>query len=345
MPLKCVSPEDIQNWVDALLKDKGRKFYGVKARDDRFVYDEIDEASEVRLDFDITLLPPKIYFQPAREEMLKFKTGGADYQSVIDKTPFVLFGVHPYDIGAINQMDKVFTMENRDEHYLARREACTLVGVDVQKVSANHFAGSMGTSIAKYGWDVLLTKCGGQYLVQSATAKGEKLMESLQGGVKAGNEHLAEREKIWLRNCAEMRRHELKCAPEDLHAFLESGYDHPVWEEKSRLCFSCGSCNIVCPTCYCYDVQDDVHWDLKCGTRCRSLDGCLLKDFATVAGDHNFRKRKSDRYRHRFLRKGKFVPEKMGEIACVGCGRCITACVPNIANPVEIYNRLVEGTR
>ncbi len=345
MPLKYVSRTELDQWVSVLVQEKGRKFYGVKEKDGRFAFDEIVDASELRLDYDIALMPPKIYFQPAREEILKFKTGGVEYQSVLDKSPFVLFGVHPYDIVAINQMDKIFTMENRDEHYLARREASVLVGLDVEKVSANHFAGSMGTSIAKTGWDVLLTRLGDHYLVQSATPKGEKLMASLSGGEKGTNEHLAEREKIWLRNCAEMRRHELKCAPEDLHAFLEDGYEHPIWEEKARLCFSCGSCNLVCPTCYCYDVQDEVDWDLKCGSRCRNLDGCMLKDFAVVAGDHNFRKRKADRYRHRFLRKGKFVPEKMGEIACVGCGRCISACVSKIANPVEIYNRLVEGVR
>jgi len=33
------------------------------------------------------------------------------------------------------------------------------------------------------------------------------------------------------------------------------------------------------------------------------------------------------------------------QIACVGCGRCITACVTKIANPVEIYNRLAEGQK
>ena len=33
-------------------------------------------------------------------------------------------------------------------------------------------------------------------------------------------------------------------------------------------------------------------------------------------------------------------PSKIGgQIACVGCGRCITACTAKIANPVEVYNR------
>ena len=34
------------------------------------------------------------------------------------------------------------------------------------------------------------------------------------------------------------------------------------------------------------------------------------------------------------------MPDATGEVSCVGCGRCITACVPKIANPVEVFNKL-----
>jgi ferredoxin len=124
---------------------------------------------------------------------------------------------------------------------------------------------------------------------------------------------------------------------------LEGREEHPVWAERAQLCHSCGSCNLVCPTCYCFDVQDDVGWDLQNGTRSRRWDGCLLSDFALVAGGHNFRHRREQRYRHRYYRKGKYLWDRMGQIACVGCGRCITACTTKIANPVDVYNALVEG--
>ena len=69
----------------------------------------------------------------------------------------------------------------------------------------------------------------------------------------------------------------------------------------------------------------------------------MLSGFAEVAGGHNFRKDKAARYRHRYYRKGRYLPPKLGgQIACVGCGRCITACVAKIANPVEIFNGLTE---
>jgi ferredoxin len=86
-----------------------------------------------------------------------------------------------------------------------------------------------------------------------------------------------------------------------------------------------------------------VNWDLKTGQRQRAWDGCQLDGFTKVAGEHEFRKSREARFRHRIYRKGKYVPAKIGgQIACVGCGRCVSACLPDIANPVSIYNRLIE---
>jgi ferredoxin len=88
-----------------------------------------------------------------------------------------------------------------------------------------------------------------------------------------------------------------------------------------------------------------VDYDLSRGTRRRTWDGCMLGRFALVAGGHNFRSDVADRYRHRYYRKGKYIPEKIGELACVGCGRCIAACVAKIAHPPEIFNTLHEAAK
>jgi ferredoxin len=82
---------------------------------------------------------------------------------------------------------------------------------------------------------------------------------------------------------------------------------------------------------------------MKTGHRCRAWDGCMLDGFAKVAGDHDFRKARADRFRHRLYRKAKYVPEKLnGKMACVGCGRCVNACLPDIANPVNVYNKIFD---
>jgi sulfhydrogenase subunit beta (sulfur reductase) len=207
------------------------------------------------------------------------------------------------------------------------------------------FAGCMGTATADRvrGWDVLLTRIADDtYAVETATEKGRALAAEMPEAVEAGEADLERRQEVWARNRELLKKHRLRINASDLPGLLARSYDHPIWEEKAEHCYSCGSCNLVCPTCYCFDVTDELGWGLDKGERSRHWDGCLLAKFAEVAGGHNFRASKAARYRHRYYRKGKWIHDMTGDIACVGCGRCIGACTADIANPVEVFNRLVE---
>ena len=341
MSVKKISKAALNDWVDALTGK--HRVYGpmAKWKGTRFNFDLLGEAADLRLDYDVVLTPPKVFFQPTCEVLLTFDENGG-YHSVEDDEPFVLFGVHPYDLAAINQMDEVHRADSPDRHYLARRENATIVALDVQKPSENVFAACMGTAVADEGFDILLTRVGDTYVVDVRTAKGEALAAEISGAKEADEITLARREQVWEDAWRFLRKHELNCKHTDLPELLAASYDHPVWEQKADKCYSCGSCVLTCPTCYCFDVQDDVDWNLKSGQRVRKWDGCMLTNFATVAGDHNFRKTRAERFRHRFYRKGKYLWDRFGQIACVGCGRCITACTTKIANPVDIYNTLLE---
>ncbi len=77
------------------------------------------------------------------------------------------------------------------------------------------------------------------------------------------------------------------------------------------------------------------------GERYRVWDGCLLEDFAKVAGGHNLRKTRAERLRHRFNRKFQFQVDKFGGLFCVGCGRCSRTCLVNI-NIVEVTNEIIS---
>jgi formate hydrogenlyase subunit 6/NADH:ubiquinone oxidoreductase subunit I len=340
MSIKKLTKEDVSKLVNNLISEQ--KVYGVKSAQDRYQFDQLKNANELRLDYDVTLTPPKKYFLPPCETLVTF---GADekYQSVYDNEKFVLFGVHPYDMIAINQMDELFSQDNYDAHYMERRNNATVVAIDVVTASKNIFASSMKTATVKKGFDVLLTDVGDGYVAQAATDKGKALLAKAGDIKDAGADDIAKREQVWAKNIKELNKHELKCDCSYLPKLLEKAYDHPIWAEKAETCFSCGSCNQVCPTCYCFNVQDKVNWDLASGNRERSWDGCLLNGFTKCAPDHEFRSDRADRFRHRLYRKGKYVPAKIGgQIACVGCGRCVDACLPDIANPVKIYNKLVD---
>ena len=144
----------------------------------------------------MTVLPPKLFFQPECEVLSTFDRQ-ACFRSVIADEPFVLLGVHPYDLVAIAQMDAIFAQGNNDVHYQARRERATLVAVDVQSVSPNVFAGYMGTSSVEEGYDVLLTRIDGGYLVDGKTDKGAELMAELSHAPDADARSLEARRRVW----------------------------------------------------------------------------------------------------------------------------------------------------
>jgi sulfhydrogenase subunit beta (sulfur reductase) len=343
MTVKKISKDAFKKFADELIKQQ-KVFGPCCAPGDRFEFEQLESADQLRLDYDVTLRPPnRKYFLPPVETLLTFEVGNG-YQSVYDDAPFVLLGIHPYDLEALNQMDKIFEQDNCDSHYIKRRNNATIIACDVVTPSRDVFAASMGTATAESGFDVLLTDIGDSYLMESGSPKGEKLIAKAKGAVDAAKKDIEKREKVWKENKSRLNKHELKCEYSYLPKLLEKAYSHPVWEEKARTCFSCGSCNQVCPTCYCFNVQDDVNWDFAKGRRQRAWDGCLLDGFTKVAGEHEFRKKREDRFRHRLYRKGKYVPEKIGskKLACVGCGRCVHACLPDIANPVNVYNRLID---
>lgn len=338
MSIKKLDQKMLDNWVTTLIEKQ--QVFGVQAKGNKFIFDNLEKAGGLRLDYDATILPPKKYLLPQKEALLSFANGA--FESIIDDKPFVLLGVHPYDLVAIQQMDEIFSQNNYDSHYMQRRNNATIVAVDIQNCGENNFSSCMQTAVAEEGWDLLLTKVDQDYVLEAKTPKGEALLKAAGGAVTADQAALEKRQAVWNENKEKLKQHTLKPALTEISGLLDKNMENKLWEQKAENCFSCGSCVLVCPTCHCFDVVDEVDWDLNKGTRLRKWDGCMLENFATVAGNHNFRPKKTARYRHRYLRKGKYVADKVGQIACVGCGRCITACVAKIANPVEIFNTLAE---
>ena len=181
MSIKKLSKKDFESFVDSLIKTE--KVIGVQAQGDKFNFAALASAKDLRLDYDVTLRPPKQFIQPNVETLLTFETGGA-YKSQYDHEKFILIGVHPYDMVAINQLDELFSQENCDTHYLTRRNNATIIACDVATPSKNVFASSMGTATVHKGYDVLLTDIGDGYVAEAATEKGETLLAKATAAVK-----------------------------------------------------------------------------------------------------------------------------------------------------------------
>ena len=337
-----ITREGLASMVNNLSQET--RLIGVKSKQGKYVYDRIASFKELVLDYDVTVMPPSKYLLPARETLLKFEVGGVKSEPMIETAPMVLIGVHPYDIKAIGLVDEAFMTSNPDPNYIARRQNTTIIGVDCLNPSPKSFARSMGTHQVDDGFDLLLTNLGMNYMVTVGSEKGAALLKKYAAVREPTSDEVAKQKSLREKALAQYQLN-LDVAKELLPKLLDDSYDDPYWESRSQTCLSCGSCVMVCPTCFCFDVQDEVALNLKEGERVRQWDGCVLVDFAKVASGENFRHDKASRFRHRMYRKGKYVLERYGKFGCVGCGRCATACLPGIASPLEAFNAIAESAR
>ena len=344
MENKIIPKQNMLSFVNKLISS-GEEVIGPKRKDSKYDFGKVSDASEILLDYDVALTPPTQYFLPKKETLLRFKVNKeTKVEPVIEAKPFILFGVHPYDIKAIELLDTAFSAPNPDINYITRRDKATIVALDCLAPNPNAFCASMGTATTDTGFDLMLTDIGDSYVVAIASDKGKRLLKKYAQTTYATSAQLSQRDTVRQEAVAKYGV-SLNISPQDLPQLLEKSWDSQVWKEKSELCLSCGSCVMVCPTCFCFDVQDDIALNLQEGERYRQWDACLLVDFAAVAGGGNFRKDRESRFRHRMYRKGKYVLERFGKLGCVGCGRCASACLAEIASPAETFNVLEKEVK
>jgi sulfite reductase subunit B len=338
-----ITQDSLRSIVESLAEEM--EIVGVKSRHGKYVYDRITSFEELCLDYDVTVMPPTKYLLPAKETLLKFKVGdGTRVSPVTEAIPRAIIGVHPYDIKAIELLDKAFLATNPDPNYNARRQNTIIIAVDCLNPSPKSFAPSMGTHLTETGFDLLLTDIGIDYVVTVGSEKGADLLAKYAEVREPTSDDIAKQKAVRDEALAKYKL-SLDVPRERLPKLLEESYDDPYWESRSKTCLSCGSCVMVCPTCFCFDVRDEVSLNLKEGERFRNWDGCMLVDFAKVATGENFRHDKASRLRHRMYRKGKYIVERYGRVGCVGCGRCAIACLAEIASPLETFNAIAESAR
>lgn len=340
-PTLIISKKELAAFVNNLIADTTYDVVGPQAKGNKhFIFDTLQDASHLRLDYDTTILPPKKYFLPPCETLLQYNLKKSfDVQPCLADKPCIIIGMHPYDLIALHYTDTLYQDYQKDDFYRKRRHDTLIIASDIETVHDRSFAASMGTHTTDTGFDLLLTNIGAHYAVTIGTDKGKKLLDKYATTKKITPDDIKKVTDARTRLANKYKR-TLKAPKEDWPKILAANYDHSIWEEKADRCLECSSCTIVCPTCFCYDVHDTTALTLKDGERYRTWDGCLLRDFGKIGSGETFRKDTKERFRHRFYRKGNYLPARYNFVACVGCGRCGTACLPDIADPLNVMNDL-----
>lgn len=292
-------------------------------------------AGEIDLSYANTRLSPKGLFHPQAERMFEYSLAPDDPEAgIVKETPKdyserVIFGIRPCDARAFQLDDVNFdTQTIKDPWWVKRRESTTLVGLACNAPCGTCFCTSTGTGpFDTTGLDALLVDLGAGYLARSVTEKGEKLLAGLTGGSAVPSGAGAGVDE--LKKSAESGMAiEFQYGPIAEKQMLEL-FNSPFWDEVQFACINCGTCTFVCPTCWCFDIQDEVQGDR--GDRIRMWDSCMFPLFTFHGSGHNPRVQKLQRVRQRFMHKLKYYQDKyQGGVACVGCGRCVRGCPVNI---------------
>lgn len=305
------------------------ELYAPVRRGSGFAFDRPAAWSDVQLKYPRTILPPRKLFLPPKETTFRFdpQEGFRD-QLAEASTKRVLFGVHAYDIYGLNILDRVFAQGKfPDPYYIARRQHTAIIGIDFDP-DERHFARSMNADFVDSGFDLFLSDIGDDYLVLVGTSRGDDCV--VMSGCLLSPPTEADFAEYKRRSSARRATYRTEVEMGDLPEILEMEYHSRVWEELGARCLSCGSCSMVCPTCYCFDVNDEVVLGGRAGRRVRSWDSCLFKSHALVAGGENFRDSRASRIKFRFYHKQRGFVAEYGRPSCVGCGRCAAACPADI---------------
>ncbi len=306
----------------------------------RFV--PVSSFAELDLSYENTDYSAKTYFLPFRETLSTFKfNDGTFTQSIRYRVESrTLFGLHACDIAALVKLDRVLERECfPSPYYVARRRNTFVVGID-HEPCRDGFCQAMGADTVDRGFDLFLTDLGSRYFVTIGSDRGYDALEHVETAAVAE----ADRRELLALRARRSRAMATDIRANDLGRVLDVEFESPVWKKWGEKCLSCGSCAMVCPTCYCYGIAERVSMDLASATKLRQLHACTLADFAVVAGGHNFRPTAASRLKYRYYHQHRgFREEPEGQ--CVGCGRCGRACLAGIKPPDVIRDLWAEGPR
>jgi ferredoxin len=324
-----------KQWIEGLTAaaETYRLFGPVKEKDwHRFKALEKGELPD--LEMNNTRLSPKALLFPQSEEMLEYSLDETrDDHHIMkevakDYSPRAVVGIRPCDAKATELVKLNFdTPEIKDPYWLRAYEATTFIGMACDSPLSTCFCTSAGCGPYNAdGLDILVMQNQEGFLAKIFTEKGQAFADAAgwnQATPEKAEAFMAAKEAAEARIVSKIKTDNL--ADADL---LEL-HGAPFWDDLAFGCLNCGTCTFGCPTCWCFDIQDEVHG--KSGVRTKNWDSCMFPIFTVHTTGHNPRNTKTQRIRQRFMHKLKYFVDKYeAGIMCVGCGRCVRQCPVNI---------------
>ncbi|KKM25964.1 hypothetical protein LCGC14_1589670 [marine sediment metagenome] len=276
---------------------------------------------------------PKGFFLPAVESVGQYGPAATATETQAD--PVALVGVRACELRARSYLDQVLLAGDvEDPMYRRRRDRTVLVSCDCTDCAESCFCTQVGGEpFARDGYDVNLTSVDGGFLVDVATDAGRGWLGNGRASqlAEATDDQLARRDQLRREMTERVANQNQGVGPytSDRPPALPNDGDE-AWQAFAADCVECGACTHICPTCHCFYLYDQ---SVEPGVfeRVRTWDSCLLSTYHRMAGGVNMkltpRPRLLSRLANRVLHKFTYSPQQYSLVGCVGCGRCVDACV------------------
>jgi sulfhydrogenase subunit gamma (sulfur reductase) len=288
-----------------------------------------DHPSATGLGRGIPRLSPKGAYLPRSEPILLIRRNDGREWTIDDPAmqapPIVIFGAPPCDAAAPDILKALFGWHFHDPFFEKRLEALTYIVLACRGPADNAcFCTSVHVdpSGQSVGDAVMHELPDGAFIVEARTEKGRRALAAIDPAACTQ----LDAEPAELPSMRDQARQSVakRFDPEAVRAALVSRFNDPLWEQAARSCLACGTCAFVCPTCHCFDIQEELIG--RNGLRQKNWDACAFPLFTLHTSGHNPRPDQASRWRQRLSHKFRYYPQKFGRILCTGCGRCIRLC-------------------
>ena len=274
-------------------------------------YDFITSADELELEkkSDYAF---KEFMLPMSETLFYF-TEDHVKEADIDQKPVIVF-LRSCDMHAVKRLDHMY-LENGSEEdwfYRRRRDLVKFALIGCGHSYEDCFCVDMNSNKTEDGYVFSVDFVDGQYRCDVPDSEMDDLFAAAD----------SEKADVTPQFVTENEVH--VNVPESIP---NSIYNSDVWDEYSVRCVNCGRCNLVCPTCTCFTMQDVFYTDNgRVGERRRVSASCMIDGYTNVAGGGQYRRTNGERMRFKVLHKIHDYRKRNGYDMCVGCGRCDMVC-------------------
>lgn len=242
----------------------------------------------------------------------------------------ILLGVKNCDLSAIQLLDRALLEGDFvGPVYKEFRERTLIISSDCTEAKSSCHCVLQGINpYPEEYYDVSSSSIGERLLLRAGNEKGERFLKLVAEKLRTFEEipgvmDVLENQREKTRDLVKQINSQWSLGSKDASEKLNI-FDAKVVDS----CIECGGCNFVCPTCYCFIMNDEsVNESFS---KVRTWDSCQLKGYARVAGGGNPRADLYKRFNHRYSCKFNYMVKQFDMSSCTGCGRCIDVCPAGI---------------